>query len=286
MVTEGGANGDGRENDASLKKKRRKNEKKRKRRWRSKRRGEETERETERETGRRHRPLHCASGAVDEGSERVLMDDHVDDSLLTVIPFTNPPGLRVWDAEYNAWLSPEEDLDVREDLAASAVTRDEVYDDDDVERVLNGEAEPRVGGDGGRFAVVMVGETLEFLTGGRLPATRHKVVLSAGSRGFKHGRRVSVADAEKECSSAQGTANRLSFPFLLRPRIDAILQPGVCGGVEGMSVGGGGITPGTPARSNHKQSPALSGSVLASAFIDNIKKRHSSAVHLAPDVSG
>jgi hypothetical protein len=228
----GDADGGEREDDKATKTRRKRKKKKRRRRGGGEEEGEE---------------LLQLRTTEDEGLERVLMDDHVDDSLLTVIPFTHP-GLRVWDAEYHAWVGPEEDL---------SIPRHE-HDED-------GGGAGGGGGGGGRCAVVMVGETLEFLTGGRLPATRHKVmhreVRAAGSRG--------VTDVSSLPSGATQSI-RLSFPFLLRPRDDATLRPGVYGGVvgEGVSAKGGGAP------------------VLAGDFIDGIKRARSSAVYLAPDAGG
>jgi hypothetical protein len=233
-----------------------------------------------------HRLMHPTS--VDEGFERVLMDDHVDDSLLTVIPFTDP-GLRVWDTDYHAWVGPEEDL---------GITRLSVDDGFHVPRdayVPFDDAVPRShssssSGDA-RCAVVMVGETLEFLTGGRLPATRHKVVhrfhvdrgRGAGGDLLHHsGRPARVSSLTSLGTPAP--ASRLSFPFLLRARDEAMLHPGVYGGGigGGEDVGEQGPRPSTTINGACVPVPVRPRPVLAGTFIDALKRRRSSAVYAAP----
>jgi isopenicillin N synthase-like dioxygenase len=107
-------------------------------------------------------PTHVLSGLEEEASILSLFAyaprdepgssppcaEHVDYTLLTIAPFATAPGLEVLDLEAFAWVAPE---------SAHAPV--------------------------GPMAVVMAGESLEFVTRGRVSATSHRVSKAFGRAG-------------------------------------------------------------------------------------------------------
>ena len=75
--------------------------------------------------------------------------EHVDYSLMTLAPFTEP-GLEVLDLKSFEWVCPELDTQRHRQTDGS-----------------------------GRLATIMVGESLEFLSGNVLTATTHRVVSTS-----------------------------------------------------------------------------------------------------------
>ena len=108
--------------------------------------------------------------------------EHVDYTLITVAPFASAAGLEVLDLAEFCWRCPEKEAEG------------------------NGFA----GGTHAMNAIVMAGETLEYITRGKISATTHRVV------------------------PAFGAVPRFSSPYLLYPRGDVrlarcVVQPSSCG---------------------------------------------------------
>lgn len=141
----------------------------------------------------RYRPpfeLACASGPAAAVKGALLQGAHADLGLLTVSPISAHPLLEAWDPETLAWRHAERDA-----LAAPGMCD----------------------------ALVFAGETLSFLTAGRVQAIVHKV-------GLPH-----APDARGLSAEA-----RYSMPFFARARPDAVLRPLLPHGFAEVQAGGGG----------------------------------------------